>query len=524
MKKLKIIISIIMVAAVIATVCVVSTVSSGASGTGVGLAEWALNAYYSNWSYVYGGSTPGAVDCSGLIYSYAGGYRVGDAQTFNSDWRYSLGSSIPNIHGLGLYQPGHVGVYVGDNMAVDARGDEYGVCYESVWSHGWTQYFKVPGVSYPDTGWVEFNGDYYYYENGEYLADTSRTIDGETYYFASSGKSSTTPSGTAPATESPSSSSASSDNAKSDSDAQPKASGSLKIGSTGDDVKKLQERLTELGYYNGEIDGNFGVNTEAAFKLFQQTAGLYVDGIAGSDADVLYADDAPAYKAEAEAEKAEEPTLEKKEETLAETGVEAPVADTAAPTEAAAVEEAAAMKFSTGDYSDEVLKIQNRLVELGYMSDGADGEYGAKTETAVKSFQTANSLEATGIVEQTTYDKLFSDTAVAAAKTEEKPVDSAEAQVTADAAAPAVAQTANDTPAKTAAPNTQVEKNTSELSSKSVSAVTDSPIFKRGANATNFEFIIWLAIMIVVMLIAFAIVYAVEKKKQKAAYQARRFQ
>ena len=78
-KKFKKIISIIMVAAVIASVVVVGTVSSSASGTGVGLAEWALNAYYSNWSYVYGGSTPGAVDCSGLIYSYAGGYRVGDA-------------------------------------------------------------------------------------------------------------------------------------------------------------------------------------------------------------------------------------------------------------------------------------------------------------------------------------------------------------------------------------------------------------------------------------------------------------
>jgi peptidoglycan hydrolase-like protein with peptidoglycan-binding domain len=160
------------------------------------------------------------------------------------------------------------------------------------------------------------------------------------------------------------------------------------------------------------------------------------------------------------------------------------------------------------------------------MSDGADGEYGAKTEVAVKGFQTANSLEATGIVEQTTYDKLFSDTAVAAVKTDAAPAENAAAaEVKTDAQAPAVAQTSNEAPAKTAAtPNTQVEKTTSELSSKSVSAITDSPIFKRSANATNFEFILWLAVMIVVMLVAFAIVYAVEKKKQKAAYRARRFQ
>ncbi len=513
MKKFKKIISIIMVAAVIASVCVVGTVSSSASGTGVGLAEWALNAYYSNWSYVYGGATPGAVDCSGLIYSYAGGYRVGDAQTFNSDWRYSLGSSIPNIHGLGLYQPGHVGVYVGNGMAVDARGDEYGVCYESVWSHGWTQYFKVPGVSYPDTGWVEFDGDYYYYEDGEYLADTTRTIDGETYYFASSGKSSSTPSS--------SSSSSSSSSESSDSSSSSESSGSLKKGSTGSLVEKLQQRLQELGYYNGIVDGDFGENTEKAFKLFQETAGLYVDGIAGSDADVLFADDAPSYKpasveedtAEAETEK--EPELTAEKEDLAETGA---IAEE--PTEAPA------MQYSVGDYSDDILKIQERLIALGYMDGTADGEFGSMTQTAVSGFQTANSLTATGIVDQATYDKLFSDDAVAAKKEEAPKTEEAEvkAAVTAEANTPAVANTSN-APAKTGtAPSTEVEKKTSEQSSKSVAAVTDNALFKRGDNATNFEFLLWLGIMIVVMLITFTIVYMVEKKKQKAARHARRYQ
>ena len=76
MNKFKKIISIIMVAAVIASICVIGTISSGASGTGAGLAEWALNAYYSDWSYVWGGSSPGAVDCSGLIWSYCGGNRI----------------------------------------------------------------------------------------------------------------------------------------------------------------------------------------------------------------------------------------------------------------------------------------------------------------------------------------------------------------------------------------------------------------------------------------------------------------
>lgn len=66
--------AIILSVLTLSSVCVFgSSFSAGAKGTGAGLAEWALNAYNSGWSYVYGGSTPGAVDCSGLIYSYAGG-------------------------------------------------------------------------------------------------------------------------------------------------------------------------------------------------------------------------------------------------------------------------------------------------------------------------------------------------------------------------------------------------------------------------------------------------------------------
>ena len=52
--------------------------------------------------------------------------------------------------------------------------------------------------------------------------------------------------------------------------------------------------------------------TEQAFKRFQKQAGLYEDGIAGSDAEALYADDAPAYVAE-------RPTLSKNE--IASTGL-----------------------------------------------------------------------------------------------------------------------------------------------------------------------------------------------------------
>lgn len=55
-----------------------------------------------------------------------------------------------------------------------------------------------------------------------------------------------------------------------------------KYGSTGDEVKTLQKKLKELGYYNGEIDGIFGSQTQSAVKSFQRNVGITVDGIAGS--------------------------------------------------------------------------------------------------------------------------------------------------------------------------------------------------------------------------------------------------
>lgn len=57
----------------------------------------------------------------------------------------------------------------------------------------------------------------------------------------------------------------------------------VKIGSTGNDVKDLQEILQSKGYYIGEsgTDGNFGINTQRAVIVFQFENGLDVDGIAG---------------------------------------------------------------------------------------------------------------------------------------------------------------------------------------------------------------------------------------------------
>lgn len=64
--------------------------------------------------------------------------------------------------------------------------------------------------------------------------------------------------------------------------------------SEGEDVRKLQERLWELGYLDDDRDGKFGNNTQTAVKLFQQAAGLETTGVADSAMQtILYSDDAP---------------------------------------------------------------------------------------------------------------------------------------------------------------------------------------------------------------------------------------
>lgn len=55
----------------------------------------------------------------------------------------------------------------------------------------------------------------------------------------------------------------------------------LENGDRGDRVKKLQERLIELGYLTGEADGAFGNQTRRAVLRFQYYNGLQQDGVAG---------------------------------------------------------------------------------------------------------------------------------------------------------------------------------------------------------------------------------------------------
>ena len=52
-------------------------------------------------------------------------------------------------------------------------------------------------------------------------------------------------------------------------------------GSTGAQVRTIQDKLKRWGYYDGAVDGIFGSGTAAAVKKFQRTNGLTADGIVG---------------------------------------------------------------------------------------------------------------------------------------------------------------------------------------------------------------------------------------------------
>ena len=79
----------------------------------------------------------------------------------------------------------------------------------------------------------------------------------------------------------------------------------LAYGSSGEDVKRLQTRLTVLGYYKGKISGNYLDSTEEAVRAFQEKMGQLETG----DADIgtqtlLYGDDARTAKQSAVKSKA----------------------------------------------------------------------------------------------------------------------------------------------------------------------------------------------------------------------------
>ena len=146
----------------------------------------------------------------------------------------------------------------------------------------------------------------------------------------------------------------------------------LKSGDTGEAVKNLQRRLKELGYFNGEIGGNYLTRTTAAVKQFETALGRTPTGEASAELqEILFSSAAPAYS-------------------------DVNVGYTS---------------LAKGDSGLQVTNLQKRLIELGWLTGKADGDFGRATEKAVSAFQAAAGLTQSGVADSDTQNVLFSNNA-----------------------------------------------------------------------------------------------------------------
>jgi peptidoglycan hydrolase-like protein with peptidoglycan-binding domain len=130
----------------------------------------------------------------------------------------------------------------------------------------------------------------------------------------------------------------------------------IKKGSKGDAVKKAQNALKARSYDPGPIDGIFGAKTFKAVRAYQSDRGLTADGIVGAKTWARL--DPPTVK-----------------------------------------------KGSTGAA---VRMLQRLLADFGYDPGEVDGDFGAKTEKAVREFQGDFGLDVDGIVGPKTWAALGS--------------------------------------------------------------------------------------------------------------------
>ncbi|MBR2823827.1 MAG: peptidoglycan-binding protein [Clostridia bacterium] len=181
---------------------------------------------------------------------------------------------------------------------------------------------------------------------------------------------------------------------------------SLQRGFTGsDEVRALQKRLRQLGYYTGSADGDFGPGTEAAVKAFQRANGLTADGKAGEKTlEKLNSSDAISQK---EANATPKPTAKATAKPTAK------VTNTPRPT--ATPNLSKEYYLQAGASGKRVRTLQNRLIQLGYLGGKATGEYDEATEAAVRAFQKkTKGLWEDGVAGPDTLNALYSDSAAKA--------------------------------------------------------------------------------------------------------------
>lgn len=158
--------------------------------------------------------------------------------------------------------------------------------------------------------------------------------------------------------------------------AMPVLGENLKYGSEGSQVVQAQTRLSVLGFYQGEADGEFGYSTFLAVKGFQAANGLTADGVIG-------------------------------EATIARL-----YSDGALDNNGAAGGSGWHLRVAYGSAGPVVSLIQGLLRNLNYYSGSVDAKFGFSTFLAVKEFQGLNGLTVDGIVGPLTWIRLQDPAAV----------------------------------------------------------------------------------------------------------------
>ena len=145
----------------------------------------------------------------------------------------------------------------------------------------------------------------------------------------------------------------------------------LKLEDSGAGVVQLETALLALGYLDTVPSSNYTAITAQGVQRLQAALGISQSGSANQALlRVLYSGNAPA-----------SPLL--------------------------------SLTLSSGSKNDNVSRLQKRLLALGYLSreSSADGSYGTNTANAVRLFQTAAGITATGTADSATIRALYSASA-----------------------------------------------------------------------------------------------------------------
>ena len=111
-------------------------------------------------------------DCVGLIKGYSwydttsqntilvsnGMPDIGADTMYDNATEKGTIDTIPEIPGLAVWKEGHIGVYIGNGVVVEAYGTTTGVIRSQLTDGGWTHWLKIPYITYMETE-VESNGE-----------------------------------------------------------------------------------------------------------------------------------------------------------------------------------------------------------------------------------------------------------------------------------------------------------------------------------------------------------------------------